>query len=42
MKEMQLKAKAWRMLHPFTIKNNNKQANIKQRQAKNLISMHME
>ena len=28
MEEIQLKAKAWRMLHPFTIKNNNEQRKL--------------
>ena len=46
MEEMQLKANAWQIPEgcctPFTIKNNNNKANIKQRQAKHLISMYME
>ena len=42
MEEMQLKAKEWRMMHPFTIKENNEQTKqiwYKGKQ-KNLISMY--
>ena len=41
---MQLKAKAWRMLHPFTIKNNNKQTKQTQYKGKqkNLICLYKE
>ena len=42
MEEMQLQAKVWKMLHPLYNLKQQQTSNIKQRQAKNLISMYME